>query len=143
MSQSLGPGLSICTHPSSPTVSLNLSQPDFECCSCTVSLWKANYQGCPWILKSPSFISNMHTDPHLWWKTRSADIRTSKSQPYSNVFILILLIAGLIIIQVLKNQRCRRHATHLPELWSAPPCAQGLTHSSRTLQTLRKDPPTE
>lgn len=40
---------------------------------------------------------------------------TSKSQPYSNLFILILPTAGLITIQILSNQGCQRHAASLLE----------------------------
>ena len=95
-------------------------------------------------------MSNMHADPCLWWKI-------SQSTSKSNLFILTLLTAGLITIQILRNQGCRRQATSLPEprLVKGPRTWPGirsversthahcLAHSSRSLQMLGRYPLTE
>ena len=80
-------------------------RPNLECCyylylASTVSLWTANYQGgrVLRILKSPSFISNMHSDPCLWWKTRSAKVQANP------IIIFFLPTARLIAIQIWRNQ---------------------------------------
>ena len=51
----------------------------------------------------------MHTDPCLWWKTRSAKVQANP------IIIFFLPTAHLIAIQIWRNQGYRRQATSLLE----------------------------